>query len=243
MAPSADAVGLMTRLVVASFWVHRPEDFPDAADYIGMLKILDASCRRLGYDHVVLTDHASQHRLADEGLGYFAADLPRNLLQAATESHACWMASPLSEGVDTLFVGADCIILKDFRSMLEPADFTIILFEHKTLWIMTGFMHIPAASRDKLARAYRKVADDTQPLDARTCDDMMAWERYLKPKPATFGVHQRAGLNVNFVPEPIWNGRPTSEHAPFRKSLLLHFRGADSKPLFFDWARRYGFSL
>lgn len=229
----------MSRLVVASFWVHRPEDFPGAADYIGMLGILDASCKRQGYDHIVLTDHTSAPALIAAGLPYFASDLPRNLLQAATESHARWMESPLSIGVDTLFVGADCIVLKEFRNALKPADFTIILFQHKSLWIMTGFMHTPAASRDKMAIAFRAVADDTQPLDARTCDDMMAWERHLAPKPTCCGIHHRAGLNVNFVPEEIWNGRPTSAYAPFRKAFLLHFRGSDSKPLFFEWAARW----
>lgn len=229
----------MPRLIVASFWVHRPEDFPDAANYIGMLHVLDASCRRQGYEHIVLTDHASKGQLQAAGLGYFACDLPRNLLQAATESHAQWMESSLSVGVDTLFVGADCIILRDFRNALQPADFTIAVFEHKALWIMTGFIYTPAASRDKLAVVCRSVANDTQPLDARTCDDMIAWERHLGAKPPYLGVHERAGMKVNFVPEELWNGRPTSVHAPFHKAYVLHFRGGDSKSLFFDWAARW----
>src|SRR6185369_12613503 len=50
-----------SRPVVASFWVLRPEEHPEAEErnYPGMLRILQRSCDRLGLRHVVLTDHAT----------------------------------------------------------------------------------------------------------------------------------------------------------------------------------------
>jgi len=128
----------MAPTVVCSFWVHRPADFPDAADYIGMLKILDRSCRAAGMRHVVLTDFKSSQMLP-EGLEFFAAQLPRNLLQATTAAQAEWVRATRYPDDDTVFVGADCLVLHDFRPFLRPADLSICTFPHRKLWIMNGF--------------------------------------------------------------------------------------------------------
>ena len=225
--------------MVASFYVHRPEDHPDAADYPRMLRLLDASCRRFGLSHVVLTDHATVPMLT--GLYCFATDLPRNVLQATTESHARWMESNCFRGMDTVFVGADSLVLKDFRPFLKPADLSIIYFVHKRLWILNGFIHVPASSREKATPLFREVADDTQPLEMRTCDDMMAWERALEPRPAPphFGLAQRRGLTVNFLEEKIWNLRLLSLDHPVGGAVMLHFRGPPQKAMMFDWAARH----
>ena len=49
------------RPTVASFWVLRPEEHPEAEarNYPGMLQVLQRSCDRLGLRHLVLTDEAT----------------------------------------------------------------------------------------------------------------------------------------------------------------------------------------
>jgi len=227
----------MNPTVVCSFWVHRPADFPDAADYIGMLKILDRSCRAAGMRHVVLTDGLSSQMLPD-GMEFFAVDLPRNLLQATTAAQAEWVRAMRYPDEDTVFVGADCLVLRDFRSSLLPADLTICTFVHRQLWIMNGFIWVPAASRHKLVSVFAKVARGTRALPARTCDDMMSWERVLGPKPRElWGKETRRGLTVRFVPEPLWNERPLSADESYPDAHVLHFRGPAQKPMFFEWVK------
>lgn len=229
----------MTKVVVCSFWVHRPQDFPEAADYLSMLRILDRCCQRWGYEHVVLTDHSTEPQVSSAGMRSFATNLPRNLLQAATEAHARWLESGRSCGVDTVFTGADCLFIADFRPHLKTADLSITLFDHKRLWILTGFMHVPATSRTKMTPLFRRVANDTRPLKARTCDDMMAWERVLAPRPERYGVYERAGIVVDFHDEMVWNRQPTVIDDDYDDALVLHFRGGAQKPMLFEWTRRH----
>lgn len=227
----------MNPTVIASFWCHRPVDFPDAADYIGMLRILDRSCRAAGMRHVVLTDPPSSTMLP-EGMEFFAVDLPQNLLQATTWAQAEWVRSTPYPGEDTVFVGADCIVRHDFRPFLRPADLAICTFVHRSLWIMNGFIWVPAASRHNLVRLFSKVAQGTRALPAKTCDDMMSWERMLGSKPRDlWGKEERRGLTVRFLPEPIWNERPLSADEPYLDAHVLHFRGPAQKPMFFEWTR------
>ena len=205
----------------------------------GPLKLLDQSCVRHGLEHVVLTDHASEARVSDAGVPTFASDLPRNLLQATTAAQANWMESDYSKDIDTVFVGADCLVLRDFRPYLRPADFSICTFRHRSLWIMNGFMHVPAHSRSRMIKLFREVALGTRPLEAKTCDDMMSWERVLAPRPKPLvGQHVRRRLNINFLDEPTWCGMPTSVRDKQKGALLLHFRGPRTKAMFFEWADR-----
>jgi len=228
----------MTPTTICSFWIHRPEDFPDAADYIGMLKRLDVSCRLAGMRHVVLTDFLSSRQLP-ERMEFFACTLPRNLLQATTLAQAEWIRATRYPADDTVFVGADCLVLRDFRPFLRPADLSICTFVHPHLWIMNGFIHVPAASREKLIPVFAKVAKGTRPRPAKTCDDMISWERVMAPKPRELGKHERLGLTVRFLPEPIWNERPLSADEPYAEAHVLHFRGPPQKPMFFEWVAKH----
>jgi len=230
----------MTPTTVCSFWVHRPADFPDAADYIGMLKLLDASCRAVGMRHVVLTDGLSSQMLP-AGMEFFAHPLPQNLLQATTAAQAEWIRASRYPAEDTVFVGADCLVLHDFRPFLRPADLSICTFVHPRLWIMNGFLHVPAASREKVVSIFAKVARGTRALPAKTCDDMMSWERVLSPRPKELcGLpYERRGVTVRFLAEPLWNERPLSADEPYADVHVLHFRGKAQKPMFFDWVARH----
>lgn len=225
-------------LTVFSFWVHRPADYPNAPDYVPLLKVLDRSCERIGINHNVLTDFATMDRVLDE-VDAVASPfrLPRNLMRALTEAQALCLENPLPDQGDTLFVGADCLVLRDFRPHLPPADLSIILRPgHKRHRINNGFMFVPAASRAKVAPLFRQIADNTGPS---MCDDMVAVERALAPMPQDYGIHERAGLTINFLPMHIWNGGPKKVEDEAAGSFVLHFRGRHRKSIMLDWAARW----
>lgn len=239
----------LTDIVVCSFWVERKDQFPDPPDYLSMLKILDASCKRAGMRHVVLTDLPTSFAIVDGGLTAFPIRLPRSLMQASTAAHARWLEAPESKHVDTIFVGADCLIRRDFRAELPACDLAIAFMkDHKRWRINNGFVYVPAASREKVAPLFRRIADDTS---EEMFDDMLAAERALLPMPADFGLHERHGLAVNFLPLLKWNRYmaickqtpdPLSDAA--EDAAVLHFMGGhdNGKALYFAWAKRHGFA-
>lgn len=237
----------MTRAhIVCSFWVHRPREFPNAPPYADMLKILDDSCWRFGFEHFVLTDFTTAPAIIDAGLTPWPMNLPENLMQASTEAHAQWLASPVSNGIDTIFVGADCLVRRDFRADLPACDLAIAYMKGHKRWRMNnGFVYIPAASREKVAPVLRSIANDTS---EEMFDDMLAIERGLAPMPPNFGCYKRRGLAVEFLPLPIWNRymavtkqtpHPLDDAA--KDANVLHFMGGheNGKALFFSWAAKH----
>jgi hypothetical protein len=225
----------MTPLIVASFYVDRRSDYPDAVDYIPLVRALHRSCGRVGLQHVVLTDYATAPAIEAAGVGAWRMDLPRNLMRALTEAQALWLETSVHG--DTLFTGADCLVARDFREHLPPADLSIILRPgHRKHRINNGFMVVPAASRSKVAPLFRRIADDCGEV---MCDDMVAVERALSPMPDDYGVAERAGLTVNFLPMNVWNGGPKSADDPATGAHVLHFRGRARKAVMLDWAARW----
>ena len=102
------------RPTVASFWVLRPEEHPEAEarNYPGMLQVLQRSCDRLGLRHLVLTDpETAMSPLWPAGIQHWATPLPVPLMQACTEAQARYLET--RPATDTLFVGADCIFIGD----------------------------------------------------------------------------------------------------------------------------------
>ncbi len=234
-------------ITVCSFWIDLPEQFPNAPDYLAMLNILDASCRRAGMSHIVMTNRATAPRIQTEELAAFVMDLPNNLMQASTEAHAQCVACDVHG--DLLFVGADCLIRRDFRHQLPKGDLAIAyMMRHKRWRINNGFVYVPARSREKVAPLFRRIANDTS---EEMFDDMLAFERAIEPMPDWYGVHQREGLAVNFLPLPKWNRyMAVSKRTPeplldaAEEANVLHFMGGhdNGKKLYFDWAARHGFA-
>lgn len=227
----------MTSLAVASFWVHRPDDYPDAADYLRLLALLEASCRRLDLAHIVLTDNETAPLLRDAGITYFRTDLPRNLMMAFTEAQARWLEFDHRGPIDTLFVGADCLIRREFRHDVPAADLCIAFRpEGKRHRLQNGFMFVPAASRTKVAPLFRRVADT---CGGEMCDDLVSIERALSPMPTEYGLQERAGLAVHFLPMSPWNDAPDGLEDSIEDAFVLHFRGRRRKELMVEWALRW----
>jgi hypothetical protein len=236
-------VDAMKPTVICSFYVERKKEFPDVkTPYLDCLRILDRSCQRFGFDHVVLTDCRTTRTLTDAGFRTYFADLPDSLMRATTEIQARWLSSPYSAGADTVFVGADCIIRNDFRASLPACDLAIAYMQGHKRWRMNnGFMAVPDESREKVAPLFRWIANDT---GVAMCEDMIAIERALSPMPPDFGTYRRRALDVAFLPLPKWNRYMQKADDAAEDAFVLHFMGGwdDAKALFFQWADRHGFA-
>lgn len=222
-------------MIVASFYVDRRAEYPDAAEYVPLLRILERSCLMFGLRHIVLTDQATKDEIEQAGMTVFAMDLPRNLTRALTEAQARCLERFIYD--DILLTGADCLIRRDFRDHVPPADLAIILRPgHKRHRINNGFMFVPTASNAKVAPLFRRIADDTR---SEMCDDMAAIERALAPMPDDYGTIERAGLRVAFLPMDVWNAGPKSATNAAEQAFVLHFRGTARKRVMLDWAARH----
>lgn len=234
------------RPTVCSFWVWRPIEHPNAFDYPILLRILQASCDRLGMRHVVLTDYATQG--SDRwpaGVEGWATDLPAPLMQACTEVQARYLeAEPES---DVLFVGADCILLRHPMKHIPKDVDLAVTFRHPgaRYAVNNGFMHISKRSVGKVAELYRRVANR---CGEKWCDDQRSLIAELSPMPLVCGTYERAGLRVAFMPMGPFNSLPKTVEDPAPGAVALHFRGKQHatgqhrKDLMVDWAKRHGFA-
>jgi hypothetical protein len=233
-------------MIVASFWVHRPVEHPNAFDYPVLLRILQASCDRIGVRHIVLTDSSTRFDGRwPEGIGAWACDMPGPLMQACTTAHARFLESGPDD--DVLFVGADCILLSDPMKKLSKGADLHLSYRHPfaNYPINNGFMLTRKASIAKVAALYRRIADR---CGAKWCDDQRSIRAELEPMPDACGVHERVGLKIEFVPMRLFNHLPKTIDDPARNATLLHFRGKQHatgqhrKDFMVSWAQRHGYA-
>lgn len=232
-------------MIVASFWVHRPFEFPNAADYPAMLRILQRSCDRLGLRHVVLTDRATRFGEAglwprrDDDLPIEGRlfDLPVPLMKAVTSAQAQWLYEIEAREEATLFVGADCIML---RQPTEPPGC------HLAVTYRNPTARYPINTGAVFARPHKRVRGIFKTIATicgeTWCDDQRAIRNVLDPMPATYGNYGRAGLQVAFRPMHPFNVLPRDLDDRCEGAQMVHFRGKARKQFLFDWAKRWGYA-
>lgn len=226
---------------VVSFWCLRPEEHPRAPDYPAMLRILQRSCDRIGLRHVVLTDYPTvESPLWPDTVEAFARDLPGPLMQACTAAHALYLES--LPRTDTLFVGADAIVL-DHPNLHFPAEPDLCVTARKPSRLLdainNGSMLVRRRALPEAAKLYRRVADRCGPAWR---DDQKALVAELDPVPMVPGTHERAGLSVAFLPMQRFNQTPLWPADPCKGAVLLHFKGRSGKRMMIAWAKRHGFT-
>lgn len=230
------------RPTVVSFWCLRPEEHPEAEarNYPGMLRVLQRSCDRLRLRHCVLTDHrTAESGQWPEGIEGFAYDLPGPLMQAATAAQALYLES--EPKTDTLFVGADCIFLRDPAPFYpaEPGLCVTYRTPSDKYPINTGAQMVRLHSLPAATALFRRIADRCGTV---WCDDQRALVAELAPMPPRHGVYERAGMQVAFLPMKRRNVVPRSIADDCPTACMVHFRGKARKKFFFDWAKANGFA-
>ena len=200
-------------MIVASFFAPRFEKWP-GVDYDALLMLLDASCRRLGLPHIVISDAERPAPLISS-----ICSMPQNLMLAILDGQR-----QLLEVTDgpVLLVGADCLLTRDPRPFLL-GDLAITLGPFTDCPMNTGAIWC----RDGATCAcVWRAALDLNPVDWG--DDQRVLYRAVKA----------SGLNVALLRCEDHNWAPDNVSDPAGMPTVVHFRGP-RKAWMAAWAARH----
>lgn len=198
-------------VIVASFYAPREEKW--GADYIGLLRLLDASCVRLGIDHMCISDRELP------GVSTLVCDLPDNLMQALLDGQRqCleWTTEPV------LFVGADCLLVHDPRVVMG-GDMAITVGPFADCEMNTGaiWCHNPQA-----CVAVWQAALDIGPTE------------WGEDQVALYEAVKASGLDVRRLACEQYNWAPDSARDDAGMPMVAHFRG-NRKRFMAAWAAQH----
>jgi hypothetical protein len=215
-------------ITVASFYCKREEEFPDAVDYIPLLRLLQASCDRFGHRHVVISDAPV------EGFETFVSPLPSDLMLAIMYGQRDWIARGDWKD-EMVMVGADCLVGRDLRQAFTPGwDVCVTNRPHRKWPINTGAIYVKGGARLKLASMWARAA---AAVNGEWGDDQVQVAMQFAPVPTTHLPAVRQDLTVQFSP------MSTHNHSPKRlddasSAFVIHFKGP-RKSFMADWAKRH----
>jgi hypothetical protein len=215
---------------VVSFYVHRP-DHPKAVDYLPLLAALQRSCELRKVRHVVLTDAPI------DGLECFVRPASYPLMRAVVELQSAWVREGDWRKGDTLFVGADCLIVNNPDKAFSGAFDMAVTYRpgHRLYPINTGTVLVRHGARKKAAALFDRV---DKLCGERWGDDQRSIEQALSPMPETHGLYSRAGMLVAFLPMAGFNESP--KHINQRVTgAVAHFKGLANKSLMVPWAEKW----
>lgn len=201
-------------VTVASFWFPRPahEQFKDYTPY---LEMLDASVKRLGHMHVVITDTISR-------FDSFRVSVPDNLMQATLKGQLEFLKQA---EYPVVLVGADCLVQKDPTPIFDQDADILVTLRKPVTWrgqdmarVNNGAVYL--WNRKAAVALYEKAAAMCQEYWGA---DQQAISDALNPIPESFGVYERNGANVIFASDKIYNATPKTTH--FCDAYVIHFKG------------------
>jgi hypothetical protein len=215
-------------VTVASFYCDRREDYPDAADYLPLLGLLQRSCDRLGHRHVVLSDAEVP------GFETFVTPLPRALMPATLMAHRDWIARGDWTG-GTALVGADCLIGRNLAEVFDGSfDLLFTSRPHRRWPINTGLICVAESARIPASVAWARAAAAC--ID-EWGDDQVQIAAMVGPVPAEHCTVERHGMQVKFVPLATHNFTPKAPAVP-SEAFVVHFKGP-RKHMMASWAQQH----
>lgn len=197
-------------MIVASFYAPRFNKW--GCDYDKLLILLDKSCRKLGLEHVVISDSPRPN------LNTALFDLPENLMWALLDGQRQFLESVSGE---VLFVGADCLLTADLR--VTNADLVITTGPFSDCKMNTGAIWVAAPRR---ASEIWQQAVDSKPM--HWGDDQRA----------LYAAILKSNLIVQEVPCEEHNWAPADANDAAGMPTVVHFRGR-RKSFMASWARNF----
>ena len=202
-------------MIVASFFSPRKEEYPDKQyDYDELLFLLDKSCKKLDFKHVVISDE-----VRPKPLYTYLTYLPENLMQAFLYGQMKFLYE-VREPV--LFTGADCLLTRDPRSFFLD-NLTITTSDAFTDCKMnTGAIFV----KDTFKCA--KVWEEVYNLKPQKWgeDQTFLYKTLLS---SNLKIKELRCEDHNWAPKDL-NDEVTS--------TIVHFRGK-RKSFMKEWAKRY----
>lgn len=200
---------------VASIFAPRFEKW-SGVDYDDLLMLLDASCRRLGLLHVVISDAPRPAPLETARF-----DLPENLMRLLLDGQRQFLAATPGP---VLLVGADCLLTANPPVLIGGMDMAVTTSPTFGDCLMnTGAIWC---------------------ADGPTCAPV--WQAALASSPQKWGEDQitlyaavkESGLRVREVRAEDYNWAPANVDDDAGMPAIVHFRGR-RKAFMADWARRH----
>jgi len=200
-------------MIIASFFAPREDRW--GCDYDALLMLLDASCRRFGLRHIVISD---SERPAPLETARF--DLPSNLMQALLDGQRQFLAATPGP---VLLVGADCLLTRDPRPYLA-GDITITTS--------------PTFSDCEMNTGAIWCADG--PACAPVWEAAVDWRptEWGDDQTSLYACVRASGLDVRRIRAEDGNWAPANVDDPAGMPVVVHFRGR-RKAWMADWAERH----
>ena len=189
-------------MYVTAFYSFREVKWKNC-DYIDMMRMTWASCRKMGLDFWCISDGPQ----AD--LPTFITDLPRNLMQATTKGQLDFIDKHRDKMI--LHTGADCLVYKDPRNECPPEYDIAITCPRMSEAINTGAIWVRNHEKclpvwqDALAALPEKWGDDQRVL----------WTALVK--------HERDGLKI-LKHNTETHNRPATLDDP-AAPFVVHYKG------------------
>lgn len=207
---------------IVSFYAPRP-DHPKFQDYIPMLRLLDASCKRFGHRHIVLSD------VDLPGFDVFRCELPHELMPATIESQLQYLRA---HNEPTVFTGADCVLGMDPQNVfMRSFDIAMTTDHFPGFCLNTGAMFIRDCGKaaEFWAQA-RSICGD------KWMDDQLCLEKVFecKPDPCMYSLN---GSHIECLPMFPYHYAPRTVER-FQPAYIVHFRGP-RKAFMAEYCRRH----
>lgn len=200
-------------MIVASIFAPRYEQWP-GCDYLACARLLDASCRRIGLRHVMISDR----EWPDLETAVF--DLPDNLMMLLIDGQRQFLAATSGP---VLLVGVDCLLTRDPMpfvagqvTITTSATFSDCPMNTGMIWCCDGPTCAPAWE-SALALKPQGWGDDQRAL---------------------FAALKASDLDVWTVEAEAHNWAPTTAHDNAGMPTVAHFRG-QRKGFMAEWASRF----
>lgn len=202
-------------MIVASFFASREDRW--GCDYDALLTLLDASCRRLGLGHVVISD---SERPAPLETARF--DLPENLMAAILDGQRQFLAATPGE---VLLVGADCLLVRDPVPMTSDDHDMIVTVSPTFSDCPMNTGAIWCADGPRCAPVWQ-AAIDRGP------------RQWGEDQVALYAAIKDSGLRVREVRAEEFNWAPHNPRDDAGRPAVVHFRG-QRKAWMAEWAARH----
>ena len=198
-------------MIVASFFAPRYEKW-HGCDYDALLRLLDASCRRFGLDHWVISDKPRP------ALQTFQCKLPENLMLAILDGQRQFLAYAQEP---VLLVGADCLIVRDPRPLLMGDITCTVSPTFSDCEMNTGAIWC----RPGMARVWQSALD-RNPVE------------WGQDQTCLYAAMQESGVELVRVRAEDANWAPEHPNDDAGMPYVVHFRGR-RKGWMAEWARRH----
>lgn len=192
----------MTRLrVVSPYRPFAPESSAHRLlgpfDWVGALRMLQASVERHGYDFAAITDTTTALSVPSIALPTTATRLMLWILDVSVR----YLESEAFDR-DSVMVSPDSLVMGDLRPYFA-GDLSILVRTHRKYTnrpILNGAQWWPVRSKDKLIGFYRETLAIAQQLP----ENLITWgadseSLRMMLEPVAVGVHHRHGLQVSML--------------------------------------------